>query len=236
MNLGSRARPLATDDPARSDVLPADDDLWDRGELAASEPLYISSPTTVRVGPYARTCQATHLLGRLIRHLNDRNVEPVFRFSEAIQLYRTMAAFTSLLPEEVGTSPERFSTALALTYGGILHLCDPYVCTETNHGDRTTEETEMQAIAFPGLRKTSEDILRLSNFLRISWECNIAAASPLVADCLYVAAATFAWLVYEDGSPELRVSYSTLFEALKLLDTRWKVAGTAWALKPHFQD
>src|SRR5947209_3532664 len=54
--------------------------------MTTSEPLYVSSPTTVRTSPFARTCQATHLLGRLIRHLNDQNVEPAFRFSEAGQL------------------------------------------------------------------------------------------------------------------------------------------------------
>src|SRR5262249_45486002 len=137
-------------------------------------------------------------------------------------------------PEEVGASPERFSTALALTYGGILHLCDPYAGPDTGGRDRTTEETEMQTLAMPGLRKTSEDIARLSSFLMMSWEADITAASPLVADCLYVAAATSAWLVYEDGSPELRVSYNTLFQALRLLDTRWKAAGTSWTLRHRF--
>lgn len=102
--------------------------------MTTSEPLYVSSPTTVRASPFARTCQATHLLGRLIRHLNDRNVEPAFRFSEAGQLHRTFAALASLLPGEFQASPDQLSTATALMYGGMLHLYDPYACTESNHG------------------------------------------------------------------------------------------------------
>ena len=134
VNLGSKGRPLATDDPLRTDVLPADDTLWDRGEMTTSEPIYVSSPTTVRASPFARTCQATHLLGRLIRHLNDRNVEPAFRFTEAVQLHRTLAALASLLPEEFQASPDQLSSAIALVYGGMLHLYDPYACTQSNLG------------------------------------------------------------------------------------------------------
>jgi hypothetical protein len=132
--LGSKGHPLATEDPLRTDVLPTDDTMWDQGEMTASEPLYVSSPTTVRASPFARTCQATHLLGRLIRHLNDRNVEPAFRFSEAGQLHRTFAALASLLPDEFQALPDQLSTATALVYGGMLHLYDPYACTESNHG------------------------------------------------------------------------------------------------------
>lgn len=115
-------------------MLPADDILWDQGEMTTSEPLYVSSPTTVRASPFARTCQATHLLGRLIRHLNDQNVEPAFRFSEAGQLHRTFAALASLLPHEFHASPNQLSSAIALVYSGMLRLYDPYACTLTNHG------------------------------------------------------------------------------------------------------
>jgi hypothetical protein len=132
--LGSKGHPLATEDPLRTDVLPADDALWDHGEMITSEPLYVSSPATVRASPFARTCQAIHLLGRLIRHLSDRSVEPAFRFSEARQLHRTFATLASLLPDEFQGSPDQLSSAIALVYGGMLHLYDPYACTESNHG------------------------------------------------------------------------------------------------------
>lgn len=102
--------------------------------MTTSEPLYVSSPTAVHASPFARTCQATHLLGRLIRHLNDRNVEPAFRFSEAGQLHRTLTALASLLSDEFQASPDQLSSAIALIYGGMLHLYDPYACTESNHG------------------------------------------------------------------------------------------------------
>jgi hypothetical protein len=102
--------------------------------MTTSEALYVSSPTTVRASPITRTCQATYLLGRLIRHTNDRNVELVFQISEAGQLHRTFAALTSLLPNGFQASPDQLNNATALVYGGMLHLYDPYACTESNHG------------------------------------------------------------------------------------------------------
>jgi hypothetical protein len=83
----------------------------------------------------------------------------------------------------------------------------------------------MQSIAIAGLRKTAEEVLRFSQRLQTCIGYDMAASSPLVADCLYQAAATYAWLVYETGSPDMVVSLQTLAECLKMLDVRWKVAG-----------
>jgi hypothetical protein len=83
----------------------------------------------------------------------------------------------------------------------------------------------MQSIAIGGLRSTAEEILRLSQRLQTSIGQDMAACSPLIADCLYQAAATYAWLVYETRSPDVALSLQTLTECLKLLDIRWKVAG-----------
>ena len=193
--------------------------------MTTSEPLYVSSPTSVKASSFARTCQATHLLGRLVRHLNDRNVDPKFRFSEAGQLHRTLTALASLLPAEFQNSPEQLSSSVALVYGGMLHLYDPYACTESNGGHHTPEETEMQTIAIAGLRTTAEQVLSFSQRLQTCVGYNLGASSPLVIDCLYQAAATYAWLLYETANPDMLSSFNSLTECLKMLDVRWKVAG-----------
>ena len=90
----------------------------------------------------------------------------------------------------------------------------------------------MQSIAIGGLRSTAEEILRLSQRLQTSISQDKAACSPLVADCLYQAAATYAWLVYKTGSPDMIVSLQILTGCLKILDERWKVAGKVH--QPHY--
>lgn len=47
VTLGSYGHPLATEDPSRADILPADDESWDVGDMISSEPLYVSSITSL---------------------------------------------------------------------------------------------------------------------------------------------------------------------------------------------
>jgi hypothetical protein len=228
VNLGSRGHPLASEEPLRTDVLPCEDSQWDQGEMTPSEPIFVSSATSIRAGPFGRSCQAAHLLGRVIRHRNDGYSEesPTFRFAEAAQLHRTVVALASLLPTEFESSPDGLITPLAICYSTQLDLYDPYSCTESNRGEHTVEETEMQGIAIAGLKQIAEDVYRFAQHLKRAMTYNLAAVSPLVSDCLYQAAANYAWLVRESGSPEMVASLNSISDALKMLDRRWKIGGT----------
>ena len=210
--------------------------MWDEGEMATSEPLYVSTPTNVRAGPFARTCQATHLLGRLIRLLNDRLLDAPLRFTEAIQLHRTLQALANLLPGDVQRSTEQYGTPLAICYSGLLHLCDPFACTESNRGDHTVEETEMQTIAIAGMKSVAADILQFSRLFRLSMIKNPTAISPLVGDCIYSAAATYAWLVHESGSKENADAYHELKRILEAMASRWGVASQYLAILSKSQE
>jgi hypothetical protein len=226
VSVGGEGHSLCTWDPPPHFVLPADDDMWNQGEMTTNEPLYVSSPTNVRAGAFARTCQATNLMGRMVRIMNDRYAEPSIRFSQAIHLHRTMTAFSNVLPSEVAEAPEKYSTALALCYGSLMHLVEPFSCTETNRGQHTVEETEMQAIAIPTMREVSTLVLEFSrDILQKTMTENLASVSPLVADCLYTATACFQWLVHEQGSPADLYAYTALRQVLSGLGDRWAVAG-----------
>jgi hypothetical protein len=53
----------------------------------------VSAGTTAPVSPFARTCQAAHLLSRILRHINEKHTDVTFRYQEAIQLHRTINSF-----------------------------------------------------------------------------------------------------------------------------------------------
>ena len=53
----------------------------------------------------------------------------------------------------------------------------------------------------------------------------LSAISPLTADCLYQAASQFAWMVYELGEHEHVTAYHGLAQVLKVMNSRWAVAG-----------
>lgn len=225
VNTGSYGHPLSSGDFLKGAVLPCDDEPFDRGEIAASQPIFVTSPTSVKAGAYARTCQASHLLGRVIGNRDDRDIESTFRFTSAMQIHATLDALSNVLAEEFKISPGRISTAFALLFTARLSLYDPYACTGTNHGDNTVEETQMQEIAISGLKETAQDIVQFSQYLGSHLGFDISSASPLICDCLYQAAANFAWLRLENGDPQADIAFRVLVDFLNLLNTRWRVAG-----------
>jgi len=157
--------------------------------------------------------------------MNDHVNGDSMCFTDALQLHRTLTAFTKLLPDEVGLATIQYSVPMALCYSALLHLYDPFCCADINRGANTVEETEMQSIAIEGVKSVAADVLQFSQVLRHSMTLNPAAASPLVGDALYMAATTFAWLTHETGSAEMAASYTYLKDSLQVLNGRWAVAG-----------
>ncbi|KAL9618458.1 MAG: hypothetical protein Q9160_006836 [Pyrenula sp. 1 TL-2023] len=184
VNLGCPGHPLASEDALKNDVLPSDDGLWDMGEMTASEPIFVSSPTSLKAGAFARTCQVVHLTGRVIRHRDDAALEGSSRFDEALQLYRTIEALGKLLHEECHVAPEKMDISVALCFSTMLALCDSYSCTENIRGDHAAGETEIQSTAIQTLKTVAAEVLtfsyRITQMMRDNW----AASSPLIIDCI----------------------------------------------------
>ncbi|KZF21996.1 hypothetical protein L228DRAFT_268500 [Xylona heveae TC161] len=223
VSIGNHGPPLATEDPNKDDYLPVDDISFDLGEMSANETLYVSSSTSIRASPFARTCQAAHLMGRVVRHMNDRNMEPSFRYAEANQLERTLRAFSSLLLVE--QDPTSFAP-LGICYSTLLTLCDTYSCAEMGDPEGTAGKLHMQEIAISGLRATSQGVLGLSQCLKACIRANGSmSVTPFLADCLYQGAANYAWYAGESGSTEYTEPRNQIREALVMLDKRWKLGG-----------
>jgi hypothetical protein len=146
------------------------------------------------------------------------------RFPEAIQLHRTLQALANLLPSDVTRSPERYGTALALCHSCLMHLYDPFACTESNHGQHTVEETEMQTISIAGMKTQAAEVLQFSQLVHMSMNADPAATSPLIGDCLYFGATIYAWLANESGLKSYADAYHRLRAVLQTMSTRWVVA------------
>jgi hypothetical protein len=66
------------------------------------------------MGRYARFSQSAYLLGRVLRHVSDVNVEKSFRDAMAIQLHRTLHSLISLSEIEPSIRNTDFCTLTAL--------------------------------------------------------------------------------------------------------------------------
>lgn len=137
-----------------------------RQELTLVQPLAVSTSTTVLVSPFARSCQAAHLLSRVLRHRDNSNsdIDVEFTYQEAIQLHRTAKALYSTISNQSEALVERmsdttahsvFCTAMALCFSALLTLYDMYCCTEHIDADKMGNPSlvEMLEIAITVLKE-----------------------------------------------------------------------------------
>lgn len=216
---------LSTEDPLRNEVLPADDTRFSQADMAGNEPLYVGSPTNLQAGPFTRTCQAGHLVGKVAGVLYEFKRESDNRFILGLQILRTLLAFIKVVQADFSVAPESYATPMALTYSALISLCDPFCCTEGNRGAHTVEEAELQTLCITGIKTVSDDIARFALALRPSMTARHGAVSPFIGHSLYLGCITFAWRVYEGGEPEKVESYRLLRDALSHLNGRWAVGG-----------
>ncbi|KAK3710452.1 hypothetical protein LTR37_010295 [Vermiconidia calcicola] len=232
-HIGHRGKPFASPDPSLETHLPTDDASWDRGQMLVAAPLSLSASQTIRVSPFARTCQAAHLLGKVLRHMDDKHLPIDYRFGEALQLHRTMRALADVLPDEAlhddPSLQPSLCTSMAIVYSGLLTLYDGYSCTE--HSVQAGQEggepqLVMQKESIDGLGEISGRCVTLARKVKTAVDNGeIGRLSPMVVDAIYQAAANYAWYVRESSDHACSERLFELKELLILLDRRWKVAG-----------
>lgn len=197
INIGHRGKPFASADPSLETHLPTDDAAWDRGQMLVAAPLSLSASQTIRVSPYARTCQSAHLLGKILHHMDDKGLSLDFRFADALQLHRTMRALADVLPDEALEAPEddlgfrpSLCTSMAITYSGLLTLYDSYSCTSKAPVSGDEQQLVIQKESIEGLSEISGRAVQLSRRVRdVVENGQLDRLSPMVIDCVYQAAA-----------------------------------------------
>lgn len=231
--LGNPGLALSCDDLSRVDYLPSTETSWNESDAAASEPLFLSSPPNAPAGHYARLCQASHLLGKIIRHCRDRTLDREIRFQEAIQLNRLLQALTVVTSADVAEEPTMtLISTMALCYSGMMVLNKPYSEIESfgSPADINIPE-DFQKHALATFRLAAMETINFAASLDAYLSSLIGQVSPLIAHCLYQAASMLLWL-NQDAPGDANVSEGLEFlrETLRKLDRRWKVAGTVITL------
>lgn len=231
--------PLATPDPPKNALLPCSESSWDRGEMGSNEPLFASSFTpSSDVGLFASTCQASHILGLVLRHRDDRSdniLDPYFRFSEAQRLHQTLMALNTHLTQSTNSfgNNNGKEVAVAICFSARLVLYDMYACNEqyTAGRARIAEETEMQRASMEGLKEVSNGVSNLAQHISSAAMMTtepLLSKSPLVCNCLYEASLQWAWFIREDGSLEGVARLKAIVELLKETGRKWQVSGKAF--------
>ncbi|KAF2858075.1 hypothetical protein K470DRAFT_222009 [Piedraia hortae CBS 480.64] len=202
VNIGSCGkRPLATPHPTADSALPADEAQFESINHP-TERLSLSAPYSVRVSPFARTCQAFTLLGRVITHEETDD-------GEAIQLSENLQTLASVIEDEVDS--------LAICYNALLSLYETYSRREKSPSNK---QVPLQNESTEGLSNISIAVLTLSRRIRMA---NIQLITPFVIPCLYNAAKVLAMFV--KSNPTCVEHVEELKDCLSFVGQRWRVCG-----------
>lgn len=196
--------------------------------MSVNEPLFLSSPLSEPTGHYARLCQASHLTGKILQHVNSQILDDASRFQEVIQLNRSLQALSVVVSNELDQeSTMSLYSAMALCYSGMIILNKPYSGTESI-GNLTglVISNEFQTHALATLRLAARETSGFAASLHVHLSGLIDQIPPLLAHCLYQAINTYGWFSREmPANPEIPKVVEFMKETLRKLDRRWKIAG-----------
>ncbi|KAL1868430.1 hypothetical protein VTK73DRAFT_3696 [Phialemonium thermophilum] len=190
VSIGVDHRPFSCADARPEDLLPMDEKLWDIGEVTVIPSLAVSSSTDIPAPPFARTCQAAHLLSRVESHMNaPKTAEGAAAFyEEGLRLHGILQAFSSALAHEYSpalssgggtatttTISSSFSSsgfaaacsAVALCFSAQLALYDHHSCAEADNpaGVGIPGQLRMQEVALAGLKAIGPQIVSFASDL-----------------------------------------------------------------------
>jgi hypothetical protein len=231
INLEPKGLHLATPEPSKGDLLPTSDSEWHHDGIGTNQALYTSDfSSDSEIGPFARICQASHILGRVVNHRNDckneLNRESILE--EALQLSATLTALDKHLsrPMDIPHADEAVTIVdVALCTSARLTLYNMYACNQPDDvTERLAKESTMQAECIAGLKQ-----IIATRGVVLAWHVIQQATERLDAtECQ--------WFVREDYTEEAANSLRLLIEALTLLSQRWGAAGQSFANVPSYAE
>ncbi|KAF2195138.1 hypothetical protein K469DRAFT_722435 [Zopfia rhizophila CBS 207.26] len=235
ISIGTGSSIFACKNPKPDDLLPVDETSWDQGEPALIQSLAVSASTSIPASPFTRTCQAAHLLSRIVRHINDMHDDAPAYYREAKQFHHIISAFDNALSHELDSISStadpilqiKLFTAIALCFSAKIALYDHYTCAEVDAtgGIGTPEQLGMQQVALENIKTTCIAVHTFAQkILLFSLGNDTTFLSPLLCNCLYQAAMSYTWYIRETGQTDLHAHLREIVDALRLIGARWGVA------------
>ena len=197
-----------------------------------SPSLATSGDASHALSPFARLCQASGLLSRVLRHINEQPSDMQFWYKEGISLHYLLNSFAtgSTLDSSqddnnnILIGDKSLQPAVGVVYSAQMLLYDMHSCADFDHlsGVGIPEQLEMQKIALEDIKVVCTAVSSFARGIRTGGVGD-ASTSPLAINCLYEAANYYFWYYREVNKPEL------LHEVTEITLTLQAIAGT-WAV------
>lgn len=236
VHAGFRFRTLMVPTIPSNEIIPADDGAWDEGQMAVNPLLVMSIEAATVVSPYARLCQAAHLLGSVCQHVNEHPIaeEADFHFQEAHRLSRAISALLTMLEGESTSvyAVQKFFSSRALCYTALLLLYDVHSCIEVDEvescGGNRGLRLDLQQLALDGMQDIAARVhvfaKEIDSYIQ-SNDPELVGISPLILNCCYNAAGVYAWYARERGDEDDLKKVSDFRSLLLTFQKRWVAAG-----------
>ncbi|KAM0255382.1 hypothetical protein ACHAQJ_005824 [Trichoderma viride] len=101
LNLSMGESILTTPFAQETDPLPIEEGMWSQNIAPSLVTHTLNTPADISIGSFARECQISHLVGRVLRNVYEPVSDEAFQAKEANQLETTMSTFIPLLQNDV---------------------------------------------------------------------------------------------------------------------------------------
>ena len=196
----------------------------------------MSIEASTSVDPFARTCQAAHLLGWVCEHVNQnpKPSEVDMHFQEAFAISGALRALVIMLHSESNhltpSNRQRLFAARGLAYAALNTLYDVHSCIEADNveavGGNRGLRLDLQQHALDGFKEVIREVSSFAAEIEEYYDKHGVDKIPvMVLFSLYTVGGTYAWYARENAAPAHLAALAELRRVLDIIgSTRWSVA------------
>jgi len=196
----------------------------------------MSIEASTSVDPFARTCQAAHLLGWVCTHVNQNPSasEADMHFQEAFTISGALRALATMLSSEssqlAAGDRQRLFAARGLAYAALNTLYDVHSCIEADNveavGGNRGLRLDLQQHALDGFKEVINEVSAFAAEIEQYYaDYGVDKIPVMVLFSLYTVGGTYAWYARENAAPAHFAALADLRRVMDIIgSTRWPVA------------
>jgi len=198
----------------------------------------MSIEASTSVDPFARTCQASHLLGWVCEHVNQNpsSEDADMHFQEAFTISGALRALLTMLHSESAHTPEaerhKLFAARGIAYAALNTLYDVHSCIEPDNveavGGNRGLRLDLQQHALDGFKEVIAEVSAFAAEIGRHGEIHGFGTVPvLVLFSLYTVAGTYAWYARENAAETHLAALDDLRKVMRIIGrSKWRVAAS----------
>ncbi|KAH8803670.1 hypothetical protein F5884DRAFT_889103 [Xylogone sp. PMI_703] len=217
VNLLAGSHNFAAEDPSSGDFLPVDDNMWDLNIHPGKDPLPLETPSSMRVGTFARQAQVAHILRRTLTHVYKTTEDHDFNHEEARQLFDILLTLSDLLPKEAAETLNVFCGAIGICNSTLVFL-------HRAHSDTVSDHQKFCSFKLDQVEDMCKNVVELARFFdEAKGSIGVDTLTPFIPYAIYDIATIYTSIAGGRQGPEYEIVL-LLKSMLYQFGQRWDIA------------